>query len=423
MPDRDYYTGPSPKMAEIRTKYLAHVRRCLSSRRSPARRTRPSASSRSRPRIANAHVRAPTRKTFTRRTTTGRAPTSPPKAPGLDWPTFLDAAGLGSGERLRGLAADGRDRNFRAGPARRRSTRGRRTSTFHALDHAARFCRRRSPTRASPFTAGVLAGVPQQRDALEARASKRRAARSSRRSASSTSTKYFPPAEKARAEAMVKNLIAAFGTSHRHARLDVAGDEGEGEGQARGAQGRRRLSRRLARLHGLQVVARRRARQRERAEQFDYQRNLAQDRQAGRSRRVGDAAAAGQRGEPSGDERAELPRGDLGAARSSIPTRPDVHGLRLDRRGHRPRDQPQLRRSGRDVRRDGQVGELVDARGPHALQGIGRGARRQFDAYKPFPDVHVNGKQTLSENIADIAGLSTPTTPIARRSAARRRRP
>ena len=30
----------------------------------------------------------------------------------------------------------------------------------------------------------------------------------------------------------------------------------------------------------------------------------------------------------------------------------------------------------------------------------------QFDAYRPFPDIPVNGKQTLSENIADVAGLS-----------------
>ncbi|MBW8783844.1 MAG: M13 family metallopeptidase, partial [Novosphingobium sp.] len=30
---------------------------------------------------------------------------------------------------------------------------------------------------------------------------------------------------------------------------------------------------------------------------------------------------------------------------------------------------------------------------------------RQFDAYEPFPGVHVNGKLTLSEDIADLAGL------------------
>jgi endothelin-converting enzyme/putative endopeptidase len=30
----------------------------------------------------------------------------------------------------------------------------------------------------------------------------------------------------------------------------------------------------------------------------------------------------------------------------------------------------------------------------------------QYDAYKPFPDLSVNGKQTLAENIADVAGVS-----------------
>ena len=31
---------------------------------------------------------------------------------------------------------------------------------------------------------------------------------------------------------------------------------------------------------------------------------------------------------------------------------------------------------------------------------------RQYDAYAPFPDLHLNGKQTLGENIADVAGLA-----------------
>ena len=30
----------------------------------------------------------------------------------------------------------------------------------------------------------------------------------------------------------------------------------------------------------------------------------------------------------------------------------------------------------------------------------------QYDAYRPFPDLAVNGKLTLSENIADVAGLA-----------------
>jgi len=36
----------------------------------------------------------------------------------------------------------------------------------------------------------------------------------------------------------------------------------------------------------------------------------------------------------------------------------------------------------------------------------GQALADQFDSYKPFPDLHVNGKLTLGENIADVAGLA-----------------
>ncbi|HET6935847.1 MAG TPA: M13-type metalloendopeptidase, partial [Candidatus Angelobacter sp.] len=30
----------------------------------------------------------------------------------------------------------------------------------------------------------------------------------------------------------------------------------------------------------------------------------------------------------------------------------------------------------------------------------------QYDSYQPFPDLHVNGRQTLGEDIADLAGIA-----------------
>jgi predicted metalloendopeptidase len=36
----------------------------------------------------------------------------------------------------------------------------------------------------------------------------------------------------------------------------------------------------------------------------------------------------------------------------------------------------------------------------------GEALAKEFDAYRPFPDAHVNGKLTLGENIADVAGLA-----------------
>jgi endothelin-converting enzyme/putative endopeptidase len=39
------------------------------------------------------------------------------------------------------------------------------------------------------------------------------------------------------------------------------------------------------------------------------------------------------------------------------------------------------------------------------FKAAGEALAKQFDAYRPFPDVAVNGHQTLGENIADVAGL------------------
>jgi putative endopeptidase len=63
------------------------------------------------------------------------------------------------------------------------------------------------------------------------------------------------------------------------------------------------------------------------------------------------------------------------------------------------------------------TGALFDAEGrlhnwwtPQDLakfEAAGNALAAQFDAYKPFPDLHVNGKLTLGEDIADVAGLAT----------------
>ena len=55
----------------------------------------------------------------------------------------------------------------------------------------------------------------------------------------------------------------------------------------------------------------------------------------------------------------------------------------------------------------GRLPELVDGRGPRRTSRAAAARLvKQYDAYRPFPDLHVNGKLTLSENIADVAGLA-----------------
>ena len=209
--------------------------------------------------------------------------TSRRRRPGLDWTAFFDAAGLAAqpmfivwqpsavtgiaalvGSRaargLEGLPDVPRDRSRVAVCCRRRSPTSASTSTA-----------RRSPARRSSARAGSAPSTPPT-------------APSATPSASSTSKHYFPPAAKAAAQAMVKNIVAAFGTPHRQARLDVAGHarhEGEGEARARSTSasaipntGATTPGSTIKRDDALGNV--------ERSELFDYRAQPRQARQAGR---------------------------------------------------------------------------------------------------------------------------------------------
>ena len=48
----------------------------------------------------------------------------------------------------------------------------------------------------------------------------------------------------------------------------------------------------------------------------------------------------------------------------------------------------------------------MDAGGPAAFQGGQQQLVEQYNAYEALPGLHVNGEQTLGENIADVAGLA-----------------
>ena len=120
---------------------------------------------------------------------------------------------------------------------------------------------------------------------------------------------------------------------------------------------------------------------------------------------MGDGASRRQRGEPPRQERAELPCRDPRAPffdpRASNAANYGGIGVTI---GH------EISHSFDDQ------GAKFDAQGRYAnwwtpedlarFQASGAALAAQFSAYKPFPDVSVNGKQTLSENIADLAGTA-----------------
>ena len=75
---------------------------------------------------------------------------------------------------------------------------------------------------------------------------------------------------------------------------------------------------------------------------------------------------------------------------------------------------------GRQFDADGQSARTGGPRTTRGVQAPGRGRwSTQFDAYAVVDGVHVNGKLTLGENIADLGGL-TIAYDAFRRGAARR---
>jgi hypothetical protein len=130
--------------------------------------------------------------------------------------------------------------------------------TFHLIDHySATSCPRPSSTSASPSTARRLQGTPQLSPRWK-------------RAVGSTNAvlgeavgklyadKYFSAQAKAEVTAMVDNMKVAF--ENRIDGLDLDGPDHQGRGpqEGGGAEGRRRLSRPVARLFRLRRRARRR---------------------------------------------------------------------------------------------------------------------------------------------------------------------
>ena len=243
---------------------------------------------------------------------------------------------------------------------------------------------------------------------------------------------YFPPEAKARADAMVKNLIAALRDGSHDAALDGRGH----------AQGRRSPSSttfdpkigypdEVARLLGAdrstagRYVAERPARERVRVPARPRE-----DRQARRPRRTGSMTPPDrQRVLQPAEERDRLPGRHPAAAllRREGGRR---RQLRRDGRGDRPRDDARLRRPGPQVRRAGQPARLVDARGrsrtttsaPSASRSSSTAyvVRRPARQRQARPRRGDRGPRRPHDRVPRVPGARSPASPSRRRSTASR---
>jgi predicted metalloendopeptidase len=402
MPDRDYYLSDDPKMADLRKQYQAHVAAMLKLAGlsdAPARANRVFALEK---KIAGAHATR-VESEEVRNATKWKKDELASKAPGLDWPTLLEAAHLNDvpvffiwhPKAVTGLSALAASEPLDAWKD---------WLAFHTIERAADFLPKAFVEEHFAFHGKALHGTPQLRERWQ-------------RGVDFTSTalgeavgklyveRYFPAATKAKVKAMADDLKKAF-----RGRIDSL----TWMAPATKAKAKEKLATLIVGVGypdrwqdytALEIVKGDALGNWQRAELFKYQRQRAKLHQPV------------DRNEwwmtPQTVNAVNLPLQNALNFPAAILQPPffdpavdaaQNYGSMGATIGH------EISHSFDDQ------GSQFDAQGRLAdwwtkedfdhFKAAGEALAKQFDAYRPFPDLAVNGQQTLSENIADLAGLA-----------------
>ncbi len=403
MPDREYYLDPSPRMADIRTKYQQHIAAVLKLEGVADAEAKAARILELEHRIAQTHVSREESEDVAKGNNHWTRQDFATRAPGLDWAAFFAAAGLEAQSVFvvwQPGAVTGIARLVGAEPLETWKD----YLSFRAIERASPFLPKEFVAENFDFYGRVLTGTPKQRDRWK-RAVDATNAALGEAVGKLYVRRFFPPSEKARAQEMVRNLLAAF--SRRIDRLDW---------MAPGTKARAKLKLAALRVDvgypdrwrdysELRVVRGDALGNAERAEIFEYRRNLKKLGQpVDRSEWVMTPQTVNAVNLPAMNALnfpaaiLQPPRFDPKAAAALN------YGATGATIGH------EISHSFDDQ------GALFDAAGKLAnwwtkedfahFRSSAAALVKQYDGYRPFPDLAVNGKQTLSENIADVAGLA-----------------
>jgi putative endopeptidase len=403
MPERSYYLDSSATMATIRAKYRDHVAAMLGLAGVPDTAAKAAAIAALETRIAEVHWTRQASGDVEKGNNHWTRGDFATKAPGLEWDRYFAAAGLGKAPRvvvwqpsaITGISALTASEPLDTWKA---------YLAYHAIQSRAGVLPGPFDRESFAFYGPALTGAKQQRDRW-----KRAVAATNEALGFAVGrlyvARYFPPAEKARAQAMVRNLIAAF-----RARLDRL--------DWMAAATRREAKAKLAVLKvgvgypdswpgydDLAVVA------------GDAYGNT----ERARLRRL--RLSLAQLGRP-------VDRGEWVMTPQTVNAvnLPAMNALNFPAAILQPPYFDAQRPLAMDYGAIGAIighevshsfdnqGALFDARGrlrnwwtPEDFRHFKASSQQlvaQYDTYRPFPDLAVKGQQTLGENIADLAGLT-----------------
>jgi putative endopeptidase len=401
LPDRDYYLSNSPKMAELRKKYQDHIAAMFKLAGFTNAAERAARVFALETKIAGVHATRVESEDVQKATTWKRDEIAI-KAPGLDWDVVLDAAGLKDApvfivwhpKAVTGLSALASKESLDAWKD---------WLTFHTIEQSAAFLPKAFVEERFNFYGKTLSGTPEMRPRWQ-------------RGVDYTSSalgevvgklyveRYFPPESKAKVQAMVNDIVKAFG-----ARIDAL----TWMSPDTKAKAKEKLSTlkvgvgypdKWQDYSALDIVKGDALGNAQRAELFEYHRQLAKLHQP-------------------------IDRGEWWMTPQTV----NAVNLPLQNALNFPAAilQPPYFDPAADAAHNyGSMGAIIgheishsfddqgsqfDAQGRLAnwwtkadldhFKAAGEALAAQFDKYRPFPDLAVNGHQTLSENIADVAGL------------------
>jgi putative endopeptidase len=403
LPDRDYYTDASAHGVEIRTKYQAHIANMLKlagvadadakAKRILALETR----------IAKAHWSAVDSRDVVKANNPWTRADFDKKAPGIDWTGFFQASGLGAQQDFiawQPSAITGLSALVKSQPLADWKD----YLTFHAIDDAAPFLPKAFVDEDFDFNGKTLGGTPQLRERWK-------------RAVEQTNNalgwaigklyvqKYFPPEAKAKAQALVDNLIAAY--RDRLQKLTWM----SAETKARALEKLNTLWigmgypdswRDYSRLNVVKGDALGNA---ERANLFEYQRNVS------------------KLGQPVDRHEWTMTPQTVNAVNLPVENGLNFPAAILDGLFFDAAADPAVNYGGIGTVIGHEISHSFDNQGAQfdAAGGLkmwwtpadfahftatGQKLVAQYNAYKAFPDLNLNGKLTLGENIADVAGVA-----------------
>jgi predicted metalloendopeptidase len=403
MEDRATYLDASPRMAEIRTKYQAYLATLLKLAGLPDTEARAAKILALERRIAEVHASPADAGDALKGNNHWTRKELEARAPGLDWAAFLAAARLDKQPgfvvwepaAVTGIAALVKSEPLAV---------WRDYLTAHRLNGLSAYLPKAFGEASFAFYGQVLQGMPRQRERSK------RAVEATNQALGEAVGKlyvarYFPPAQKARAEAMVRNLVAAYVRRIDAIEWMAPHTKAEAKAKLLALKVGVGYPDRFRDYSGLTVVRGDALGNVVRASLFDYERHL-------------------QRfGEP-------VDRGEwvMNPQLVGACTLPALNALNFPAAILQPPDFDPARPEVMDYGAKGAIighdiwhsiddlGALFDARGKLEnwwtkddyahFRASAEQLEKQFDAYQPFPDLHVNGKQTSGENVADVAGLN-----------------